>query len=29
VIVCRSEAEANAAQVRDWWHRFRDGQQAG
>jgi conjugative relaxase-like TrwC/TraI family protein len=29
VIVCRSEAEANAAQVRDWWHRFREGQQAG
>jgi conjugative relaxase-like TrwC/TraI family protein len=29
VIVCRSEAEANAAQVRDWWQRFRDGQQAG
>jgi conjugative relaxase-like TrwC/TraI family protein len=29
VIVCRTEAEANAAQVRDWWHRFRDGQQAG
>jgi conjugative relaxase-like TrwC/TraI family protein len=29
VIVCRSEAEANAAQVHDWWQRFRDGQQAG
>jgi conjugative relaxase-like TrwC/TraI family protein len=29
VVVCRTEAEANAAQVRDWWHRFRDGQQAG
>jgi conjugative relaxase-like TrwC/TraI family protein len=29
VIVCRNETEANAAQVRDWWHRFRDGQQAG
>ncbi|HEX8134225.1 MAG TPA: MobF family relaxase, partial [Actinomycetes bacterium] len=29
VIVCRTEAEANAAQVRDWWQRFRDGQQAG
>jgi conjugative relaxase-like TrwC/TraI family protein len=29
VIVCRSEAEANAAQVRDWWQRFREGQQAG
>jgi conjugative relaxase-like TrwC/TraI family protein len=29
VIVCRTETEANAAQVRDWWQRFRDGQQAG
>jgi conjugative relaxase-like TrwC/TraI family protein len=29
VIVCRSEAEANAAQVRDWWQRFRQGQAAG
>jgi conjugative relaxase-like TrwC/TraI family protein len=29
VIVCRSETEANAAQVRDWWQRFREGQQAG
>jgi conjugative relaxase-like TrwC/TraI family protein len=29
VIVCRSEAEANAAQVRDWWQRFSGGQQAG
>jgi ATP-dependent exoDNAse (exonuclease V) alpha subunit len=29
VIVCRSGAEANAAQVHDWWQRFRDGQQAG
>jgi hypothetical protein len=29
VIVCRSEAEANAAQVRDWWQRFGEGQQAG
>jgi conjugative relaxase-like TrwC/TraI family protein len=29
VIVCRTEAEANAAQVRDWWQRFREGQQAG
>jgi ATP-dependent exoDNAse (exonuclease V) alpha subunit len=29
VIVCRSEAEANTAQVRDWWQRFRQGQQAG
>jgi conjugative relaxase-like TrwC/TraI family protein len=29
VIVCRSETEANAAQVRDWWQRFRKGQQAG
>jgi conjugative relaxase-like TrwC/TraI family protein len=29
VIVCRTEVEANAAQVRDWWQRFRDGQQAG
>jgi ATP-dependent exoDNAse (exonuclease V) alpha subunit len=29
VIVCRSEADANAAQVRDWWQRFRQGQQAG
>jgi conjugative relaxase-like TrwC/TraI family protein len=29
VIVCRTEQEANAAQVRDWWQRFRDGQQAG
>jgi conjugative relaxase-like TrwC/TraI family protein len=29
VIVCRSEAEANAVQVRDWWQRFRDGKQAG
>jgi ATP-dependent exoDNAse (exonuclease V) alpha subunit len=29
VIVCRTEAEANVAQVRDWWQRFRDGQQAG
>jgi conjugative relaxase-like TrwC/TraI family protein len=29
VIVCRSEAEANAAQVRDWWQRFSDGRQAG
>ena len=29
VIVCRSETEANAAQVRDWWQRFSDGQQAG
>jgi conjugative relaxase-like TrwC/TraI family protein len=29
VVVCRTEAEANAAQVRDWWQRFREGQQAG
>jgi conjugative relaxase-like TrwC/TraI family protein len=29
VIVCRSETEANAAQVHDWWQRFRDGRQAG
>jgi ATP-dependent exoDNAse (exonuclease V) alpha subunit len=29
VVVCRNEAEANAAQVRDWWQRFRQGQQAG
>jgi hypothetical protein len=29
VIVCRSEAEANAVQVRDWWQRFSGGQQAG
>jgi conjugative relaxase-like TrwC/TraI family protein len=29
VIVCRSEAEANAVQVRDWWQRFREGQRAG
>ena len=29
VIVCRSEAEANVVQVRDWWQRFREGQQAG
>jgi conjugative relaxase-like TrwC/TraI family protein len=29
VIVCRTEAEANAAQVRDWWQRFREGRQAG
>jgi conjugative relaxase-like TrwC/TraI family protein len=29
VIVCRTEQEANAAQVRDWWQRFCDGQQAG
>jgi conjugative relaxase-like TrwC/TraI family protein len=29
VIVCRTEAEANAAQVNDWWQRFRDGRQAG
>jgi conjugative relaxase-like TrwC/TraI family protein len=29
VIVCRTEAEANAAQVRDWWQRFRQRQQAG
>jgi conjugative relaxase-like TrwC/TraI family protein len=29
VIVCRTEQDANAAQVRDWWQRFRDGQQAG
>jgi ATP-dependent exoDNAse (exonuclease V) alpha subunit len=29
VIMCRSETEANAAQVRDWWQRFSDGQQAG
>jgi conjugative relaxase-like TrwC/TraI family protein len=29
VVVCRTEAEANAAQVRDWWQRVRDGQQAG
>jgi conjugative relaxase-like TrwC/TraI family protein len=29
VVVCRTEPEANAAQVRDWWQRFRDGQQAG
>jgi conjugative relaxase-like TrwC/TraI family protein len=29
VIVCRTEQEANAAQVRDWWQRFRQGQQAG
>jgi ATP-dependent exoDNAse (exonuclease V) alpha subunit len=29
VIVCRSEAEANAAQIRDWWHRFREGHRAG
>src|SRR4029450_7712761 len=25
----RSETEANATQVRDWWQRFSDGQQAG
>jgi conjugative relaxase-like TrwC/TraI family protein len=29
VIVCRTEQDANAAQVRDWWQRFRGGQQAG
>jgi conjugative relaxase-like TrwC/TraI family protein len=29
VVVCQTEAEANAAQVRDWWQRFRQGQQAG
>jgi ATP-dependent exoDNAse (exonuclease V) alpha subunit len=29
VIVCRSETEANAAQVRDWWQRFQQRQQAG
>jgi conjugative relaxase-like TrwC/TraI family protein len=29
VVVCRTEQDANAAQVRDWWQRFRDGQQAG
>jgi conjugative relaxase-like TrwC/TraI family protein len=29
VIVCRTEQDANAAQVRDWWQRFRHGQQAG
>ena len=29
VIVCRSETEANAAQVRDWWQRFSTGQQTG
>jgi hypothetical protein len=29
VVVCRTEQDANAAQVRDWWQRFRQGQQAG
>jgi len=29
VIVCRTEAEANAAQVADWWVRFSTGQRAG
>jgi conjugative relaxase-like TrwC/TraI family protein len=29
VVVCRSEAEANVVQVRDWWQRFREGHQAG
>jgi ATP-dependent exoDNAse (exonuclease V) alpha subunit len=29
VVVCRSEAQANTAQVHDWWQRFRQGQQAG
>jgi hypothetical protein len=29
VIVCRTEAEANAAQVADWWQRFSTGQHAG
>jgi conjugative relaxase-like TrwC/TraI family protein len=29
VIVCRTQAEANAAQVADWWARFSTGQRAG
>lgn len=29
VIVCRTQAEANAAQVADWWQRFSTGQHAG
>src|SRR5215217_4017384 len=29
VVVCRTEAEANTVQVRDWWQRFHQGQQAG
>jgi ATP-dependent exoDNAse (exonuclease V) alpha subunit len=29
VVVCCTEAEANAAQVHDWWQRFREGRQAG
>ncbi len=29
VIVCRTEEEANAAQVADWWQRFSTGQHAG
>jgi conjugative relaxase-like TrwC/TraI family protein len=29
VIVCRTQAEANAAQVADWWQRFSAGQHAG
>ena len=29
VTVCRTEAEANAAQVADWWQRFSTGQRAG
>jgi conjugative relaxase-like TrwC/TraI family protein len=28
VIVCRTQAEANAAQVADWWQRFSAGQRA-
>jgi conjugative relaxase-like TrwC/TraI family protein len=29
VIACRTQAEANAAQVADWWQRFSAGQHAG
>ncbi len=29
VVVCRTEAEANAVQVADWWARFSTGQSAG
>jgi ATP-dependent exoDNAse (exonuclease V) alpha subunit len=29
VIVCRTQTEANAAQVADWWQRFSAGQHAG
>ena len=29
LVVCRTEAEANTVQVRDWWQRFHQGQQAG